>query len=86
MKVRFKKLEATSTFIKLFGLRQGQPDSDAPKAEETDDVYEYYYKRGNTYYFRNNTGQKITINYKEPQHELIRGNKYTMDAINNTAG
>ena len=81
MKIRFKKLAATSTFIKLFGADGNKPDTSASKTDETDEVYEYYYKRGNTYYFRNDQGNKISINYNEPQPELIKGNKYKMDAI-----
>lgn len=82
MKIRFKKLEATKTFLKLFGAGRDKPDSDAPETGETDDAYEYYYKRGNTYYFRDAKGNKLSIDYKEPQKELIRGNTYTMDTIN----
>jgi hypothetical protein len=83
MKIKFKKFEATSTFLKLFGADRNKPGTDASKPMETDDAYEYYYKRGNTYYFRNSEGDKFTINYEEPQKELIRGNKYKMDALDN---
>jgi hypothetical protein len=83
MKIKFRKLEATSTFMKLFGVDRNKSHSDTPKAEDTEDGYEYYYKRGNTYYFRNNDGDKFSIDYKEPQKELVRGNRYKMDAINN---
>jgi len=81
MKIRFQKFEPTGTFIKLFGLKHDA--SGSGKGNETDAVYEYYYKRGNTYYFRNSAGEKITVDYDEPQQELVRGNKYTIDAINN---
>lgn len=83
MKIKFKRLETTSAFVKLFGLNRAKSDSDSAKAGETDDAYEYYYKRGHTYYFRNSDGNKIAIDYNEPQQELVRGNKYKMDAINN---
>lgn len=83
MKIKFQRFEATSSFVKLFGLNRNKSESDSAKAGETDDTYEYYYKRGNTYYFRNSEGNKISINYKEPQKDLIKGNKYKMDAINN---
>lgn len=87
MKIKFKKFEPTSTFIKLFGgnrHKSGKDSSDAGELDESDDVYEYYYKRGNMYYFRNNEGNKLTIDYHEPQPTLIRGHKYKIDAINNT--
>ncbi len=84
MKIKFRKLETTGTFLKLFGVNRDKPDADAPQTGNADDAYEYYYKRGNTYYFRNGAGDKITIDYKEPQKELIRGNRYKMDAIGNT--
>lgn len=83
MKIKFQRFEATGSFVKLFGLNRNKSESDAPKAGEADDAYEYYYKRGNTYYFRNSEGNKISINYNEPQKDLIKGNKYKMDAINN---
>ena len=82
MKIRFRKLEATTAFIKLFGADPHKSDTESAETRETDDAYEYYYKRGNTYYFRNNEGEKFSIDYKEPQTELIKGNKYRMDAIN----
>jgi hypothetical protein len=82
MKIKFRKLEATKTFIKLFGAGKDKLGSDAPETRETDDAYEYYYKRGNTYYFRDGKGNKLAIDYKKPQKELIRGNTYTMDTIN----
>lgn len=83
MKIKFKKFEATNTFIKLFRAGRGKSDTHTPEVEETDDAYEYYYKRGNTYYFRNSAGDKFSIDYTEPQKELTRGSKYKMDAINN---
>ncbi|HUQ96741.1 MAG TPA: hypothetical protein VM010_03680 [Chitinophagaceae bacterium] len=81
-KIRFKKLEPTGTFAKLFGLHRDKQDPDVAP-EETDDVYEYYYKRGNTCYFRNSAGDKRTIEYNETHKELVRGNKYNIDAISN---
>ena len=83
MKIKFKKLEATSTLIKLFGLGRDKEDGNNPAMDEPDDAYEYYYKRGDTYYFRNSEGNKFSIEYKELQTELIKGNKYTMEVINN---
>jgi len=83
MKIKFKKFEATSTFIKLFGADRDKSDTHASKPGETNDTYEYYYKRGNTYYFRDSDGNKFTIHYNEPQQDLIRGNKYKLDTINN---
>jgi hypothetical protein len=83
MKIRFKKFEPTSTFIKLFGTHRDKPDTGSNDNETSDGGYEYYYKRGNTYYFRNSEGEKFSIDYHEPQNELIRGNRYKMDAINN---
>jgi hypothetical protein len=82
MKIRFRKLEATTAFIKLFGVDRHKPDAESAETGETVDAYEYYYKRGTTYYFRNNEGEKFSIDYKEPQNELIKGNKYKIDAIN----
>lgn len=80
MKIRFKKLEPTGSFVKLFGRAR---DKQNTPAEETDDVYEYYYKRGNTCYFRNSAGDKRTMAYNESLGELIRGNKYKIDSISN---
>jgi len=82
MKIKFRKFEPTSTFIKLFGVNRDKSDTDTPKTGEAADTYEYYYKRGNTYYFRNSEGDKVSIDYHEPQRELIRGNRYRMDSIN----
>ena len=82
MKIRFKKLEATTAFIKLFGVNRHTSDAEPAETRETDDAFEYYYKRGNTYYFRNNAGEKFSIEYKEPQKEFVKGNRYKMDAIN----
>lgn len=79
MKIKFKKFEPTGTFAKLFGLDRDK----SAGAEEGADVYEYYYKRGNTYYFRNSEGDKFSVDYKEPQQELVKGNKYKIDTINN---
>jgi hypothetical protein len=84
MKIKFKKFEATNTFIKLFGIDRHNPDPNISKLEETSDTYEYYYKRGNTYYFRNKEGNKIAIDYKEPQSDLIKGNSYNLNTINNS--
>jgi hypothetical protein len=83
MKIKFKKFEPTSTFMKLFGAHQDKPDAGSNDHEQSGDSYEYYYKRGNTYYFRNSEGNKFSIDYHEPQSELIRGNRYKMDTINN---
>jgi hypothetical protein len=83
MKIKFKKLEATNTLVKLFGLNRNKETGNAPENEESGDAYEYYYKRGDTYYFRNSEGDKFSIAYKEPQTELVKGNKYTMEVINN---
>lgn len=83
MKIKFQRFGATSSFIKLFGLHRDTSESDSTKAGEADDAYEYYYKRGNIYYFRNSEGAKISIAYDEPQKDLIKGNKYKMDTINN---
>lgn len=82
MKIKFKKLEANRTFRKLFGLDQAQPDQEPLTREDQGDAYEYYYKRGNTYYFRNGAGEKITVDYSEPQTELVRGHRYKMEEIN----
>lgn len=84
MKIKFKKFEPTSTFLKLFGVNQGKTDSNVQHERETDAQYEYYYKRGNTYYFRNSEGDKVSIDYTEPQQELVRGNRYQIDAINHS--
>ena len=82
MKIKFRKFEPTGTFIKLFGLNRDKPDSSSSGVED-DDVYEYYYKRGNTYYFRNSKGDKFSIDYENPQDELVRGNKYKIDTTGN---
>lgn len=84
-KIRFKKLEPTGTFVKLFGLARDKQDN-AAAPEETDDVYEYYYKRGNTCYFRNSAGDKRTMEYNESHGKLIRGNTYKIDAISKPNG
>ena len=81
MKIKFKKFEPTSTFIKLFGAHRDTPDASTHRTGATDEAYEYYYKRGTTYYFRNGEGDKISIDYPEPQQEFIRGNRYRMDDI-----
>ena len=69
--------------MKLFGAHRDTPDTGSNENNQSEGGYEYYYKRGNTYYFRNNEGDKISIDYQEPQNELIRGNRYNMDAIHN---
>ena len=83
MKIKFKKFTATNTFIKLFGIDKDKLSTNSSKSDETDDTYEYYYKRNNTYYFRNKKGNKISIDYNEPQTHLLKGNMYHLDAINN---
>jgi len=83
MKIKFVKYKATSTFIKLFRGDRNKVDTKQSKVGEIDEAYEYYYKRGNTYYFRNRDGNKFSIDYDMPQKELIRGNTYKVDAINN---
>ena len=82
MKIKFKKLEATPTFIKLFGIHREKSGDESVAHEDKDSSYEYYYKRGHTYYFRNSDGNKLTIDYKDAPKELIRGNTYKLDAIN----
>ena len=81
MKIKFKKFEPTRTFLKLFGGNREKTGSNVERERQADAGYEYYYKRGNTYYFRNNEGEKISIDYTEPQQELVRGNRYDIDAI-----
>ncbi len=86
MKIKFQKFEPTSTFLKLFGAGRDKAASDATANEETDAVYEYYYKRGDTYYFRNSAGNKFSIDYNASQKELLRGNKYKIEDISNRKG
>lgn len=73
MKVRFKKFEPTVAFKKLFGRAA---DSNQKSA---DAGLEYYYKRGNTYYFRAEDGHRISVNYQEPQSGFVRGQRYHID-------
>ena len=40
------------------------------------DMYEYYYRRGTTYYFRNILGEKIVISLSEEIDDLERGKEY----------
>jgi hypothetical protein len=81
MKIKFKKLQATQTFARLFGKKGSETTT--PGDGAANEEYEYYHRRGNTYYFRNNGGEKFSVDYNEPQTELVRGSRYKMDAINN---
>lgn len=83
MRIKFKKFKPTNIFLKLFGANRDSSHFGTDLEGETNASYEYYYKRGNTYYFRNNEGSKVTIDYREPQRELIRGNRYQIDDLNN---
>jgi hypothetical protein len=83
MKIKFKKFKATDAFVKLFGASKNKPDTNA---SEKDEGYEYYYRRNNTYYFRNDAGNKFTIDYDGPQTELVRGQKYNMENIQHLSG
>ena len=49
------------------------------------DMYEYYYRRGTTYYFRNILGEKIVFTVDEKIDELKRGQEYklTYETSNN---
>ena len=40
------------------------------------DMYEYYYRRGTAYYFRNILGEKIVISLSEEIDDLERGKEY----------
>jgi hypothetical protein len=82
MKIKFKKFKATQTFAKLFGKKA--PEENIPETGGDTEEYEYYHRRGNTYYFRSNGGDKLSIDYNEPQKELVRGGRYKMDAIRNS--
>ena len=42
------------------------------------DMYEYYYRRGTTYYFRNILGEKIVLSLSEEIDDLGRGQEYKL--------
>jgi hypothetical protein len=71
---------ATRNFAKLFG--KNGANVPAPETGEGNGDYEYYHRRRNTYYFRNGGDDKFSIDYKEPQAELVRGGRYHVDALN----